>query len=515
MQVDVVDANGHDYVEIGGLKWATMNIGASQPSDYGLHFQWGDTQGYTADQLGSGEGQKYFGMADYKYGDGTSSGAAGKTKYNSTDDLTTLEASDDAAVANWGGSWRMPTTEEYAALGAAVNFAWTADYQGSGVAGLVCTDKTDSSKVLFFPATGYYINGSVHDVGSRGYYWSSSVYSSDTRYACYLLCSSSGFVNWQNYDNRVFGSAVRPILDTSKGPKYATKAELTSTESTLNTADTTINTRITNLTGQEGSTYTARSTEDASFIKNATNIQDALNKLDDASIALTTLLTWQEIIYVPTPNLFYRVCPVNDIATPVVVDENGEVCYVDHGGNFSVLLYNVATGIITEDSTDAVLTACEAFTGGSFELEFSTDASGNTVYTNGDYHIAVNNSGIIVEGKVSVFNSPDVIAVDGAVQVFANENCTEYATGSEQAMYVRLNRAFGENANKTWGDGSVRNSLSIITPTTQVPSDPYAIGLYIDWGSNEFDQPFVAGQVVRCDTRDGEISNPVIIFRDE
>ena len=118
--------NGHEYVEIGGLKWATMNIGASQPSDYGLYFAWGETQGYTAEQVGSGEGQKYFGWADYKYGNGTSSPdptemAKYMTKYNSTDGLTTLEAVDDAAVANWGGSWRMPTTADFQALRAAVN----------------------------------------------------------------------------------------------------------------------------------------------------------------------------------------------------------------------------------------------------------------------------------------------------------------------------------------------------------------------------------------------------------
>ena len=52
---------GHDYVEIGGLKWATMNVGANNITDAGLYFQWGDTQGYTAAQVGSGEGQKYFG----------------------------------------------------------------------------------------------------------------------------------------------------------------------------------------------------------------------------------------------------------------------------------------------------------------------------------------------------------------------------------------------------------------------------------------------------------------------
>ena len=61
--------NGHAYVEIGGLKWATMNVGATSETDYGLYFQWGDTQGYTASQVGSGEGQKAFYWTDYKYSD--------------------------------------------------------------------------------------------------------------------------------------------------------------------------------------------------------------------------------------------------------------------------------------------------------------------------------------------------------------------------------------------------------------------------------------------------------------
>ena len=52
---------GHEYVEIAGIKWATCNIGANSITDYGLYFQWGDTQGYTADQVGSGEGKKFFG----------------------------------------------------------------------------------------------------------------------------------------------------------------------------------------------------------------------------------------------------------------------------------------------------------------------------------------------------------------------------------------------------------------------------------------------------------------------
>ena len=201
--------NGHEYVEIGGLKWATMNIGASQPSDYGLYFAWGETQGYTAEQVGSGEGQRYFDDIDYKYGNGTSSpGAAGMTKYNATDGLTILEAVDDAAVVNWGGSWRMPTTDEFQALGAAVNTTRT---KVNNVDGILCTDKTDSSKTLFFPAAGGCNNGSVKSVGSTGYCWSSSLRTSGKQNACYLLFRSSN-ANWNNYGYRYYGRVVRPVI---------------------------------------------------------------------------------------------------------------------------------------------------------------------------------------------------------------------------------------------------------------------------------------------------------------
>ena len=197
---------GHDYVEIGGLKWATMNIGASQPSDYGLYFQWGDTQGYTASQVGSGEGQKYFDENDcIYYNDGS------YTKYNETDGKTILEASDDAVTAAWGGQWRMPTTEEYVALGNAVNTAWTADYQGSGVAGLVCTDKNDTSNVLFFPAAGNCSNGNVSNVGGYGIYWSSFVNSSFVQ-AAHSLYLDSSYLDWQSGSYRYNGFPVRGVV---------------------------------------------------------------------------------------------------------------------------------------------------------------------------------------------------------------------------------------------------------------------------------------------------------------
>lgn len=150
-----------------------MNVGASSITDTGLYFQWGDAQGYTAEQIGTGEGKKAFTWADYKF----SSDAQGSsmTKYNSTDGKTVLDLEDDAARANWGGSWRMPTAEEMQAFGNAVNAVWTDDYNNTGVAGLVCTDKTDNTKAVFFPAVGVCDNGSVIDVGNYSSYWCSSL----------------------------------------------------------------------------------------------------------------------------------------------------------------------------------------------------------------------------------------------------------------------------------------------------------------------------------------------------
>ena len=208
---------GHDYVEIGGLKWATMNVGANSITDAGLYFQWGDISGYTASQVGSGEGQKYFDWADYKYCSGAGTSSSAMTKYQGTgegkDGKTALEASDDAAVANWGGSWRMPTRDEYVALGNAVDAAWTDDYQGSGVAGLICTDKTDSSKVLFFPACGYCYGGRVYRVDDSGVYWSNSLNSGNVQYAHNLDFYDGHVDYWWNNNDRILGFPVRGVAN--------------------------------------------------------------------------------------------------------------------------------------------------------------------------------------------------------------------------------------------------------------------------------------------------------------
>ena len=206
--------NEHEYIEIGGMKWATMNVGANSITDYGKYFSWGDTAGYYSGSVGSKTTalKNPFSWTDYSLGNGTSSpGASGMTKYNSGDTKTVLDLSDDAARANWGGSWRMPTTEEFVALGNAVTTAWTSDYNSTGVAGIVCTAKDGSGAQLFFPAAGYCYGGSVDFVGSYGHYWSSSLSSSGLQYA-YFLGFSNGNVYWQDDSSRYGGFPVRGVV---------------------------------------------------------------------------------------------------------------------------------------------------------------------------------------------------------------------------------------------------------------------------------------------------------------
>lgn len=207
--------NGHPYVEIGGLKWATMNIGATTETDTGLYFQWGDTQGYTAEQMGTGEGQKPFQWGDYKYGDGTNDHTPGDgilTKYNMDfDHKSVLDPEDDAAIANWGGLWRMPSVEDFYTLSEAVNAVWTTNYKNSGINGLLCTDKNDSSKTIFFPASGNLNWNRKLNVGTSGYCWSTDRNGYQTGLQSYVLQFSAESITWGLSVWRYIGFPIRPV----------------------------------------------------------------------------------------------------------------------------------------------------------------------------------------------------------------------------------------------------------------------------------------------------------------
>ena len=192
--------NGYEWVDLGlpsGLKWATCNVGATSPEGYGDYFAWGETSP-----------KSNYAWSTYKYCNGSKTTL---TKYNTdsdygtVDNKTTLELSDDAARVNWGGKWRMPTRAEQDELRNNCTWTWTTQ---NGINGCKVTSKTNGN-CIFLPAAGYRGGTSVYDVGSRGYYWSSSLGEYYPNNAYYLYFGS-GDVDWGgNY--RHYGRTVRAV----------------------------------------------------------------------------------------------------------------------------------------------------------------------------------------------------------------------------------------------------------------------------------------------------------------
>ena len=196
------DNNGHDYVDLGlpsGTLWATMNVGASKASDAGLYFQWGDTVGYTAAQVGKDK-QFASDWSDYKWGK-----FPNYTKYTTTG--APLDLEDDAAHVHMGGDWHIPTPSQINELINETTSDWTTQ---DGVNGRLFTSKTDPSKSIFFPAAGYAWDGSVQDSGDYGSVWSSML---DTDYVDggQHLYFYSGNVNLYYY-SRCGGLSVRGVV---------------------------------------------------------------------------------------------------------------------------------------------------------------------------------------------------------------------------------------------------------------------------------------------------------------
>lgn len=175
----------YEYIDLGlSVKWATCNIGATKLEEYGWYFQWGDTQGWRQDQIGT---EKQFTWATYKWCNGTQNTLTKyctDADYGIVDNKTTLDLEDDSARANMGGKWRMPSQTEYQELINACNYQWQINYNSSGVNGMLFTLKTDTTKKLFFPATGYYYYSNGTLLNNIGYIWINELYTAlnDTEY---------------------------------------------------------------------------------------------------------------------------------------------------------------------------------------------------------------------------------------------------------------------------------------------------------------------------------------------
>ena len=175
--------NAHKYVDLGlSVKWATCNVGANTPEEYGNYFAWGET---------------------------TTKSSYSNTNYKYSSNPSTLPLSADVAHVNWGGNWRMPTKAEQDELRNSSNCTWTWTTQ-NGVKGYKVTSKKNGNSI-FLPAAGYCKSGSLSGAGYYSLFWSSSRYTSGGYYA-YDLYFSSSDVDWSS-NERYYGLPVRAVCE--------------------------------------------------------------------------------------------------------------------------------------------------------------------------------------------------------------------------------------------------------------------------------------------------------------
>lgn len=184
----------HEWVDLGlpsGTLWATCNIGAESPEDYGDYFAWGEV-----------EPKSTYVESTYNYSYYNNS-SVGKTELN-------LE--DDAAYMNWGEGWRMPSINQLYELynGNNTNNQWTTL---NGKKGLLISSKSNGAS-LFLPAAGQHYDGSLQDVGLWGVYLSRSL-STSNYFAMYTMDFSSDSSH-QGHHYRFSGHSIRPVRVSSQ-----------------------------------------------------------------------------------------------------------------------------------------------------------------------------------------------------------------------------------------------------------------------------------------------------------
>ena len=198
---DVEEIDGHECVDLGlSVKWATCNVGAYSPEEYGGYYAWGET-----------EEKSDYDWDTYKWCKGTDDTM---TKYcthsgdGTFDNRRTLTSSDDVATVKWGSKWRMPTKEEMKEL--VEDCTWTCTTQNE-VNGMKVTGPNGNS--IFLPAAGLRYGTDLYYRGSTGYYWSATL-DEGLSYRAYSLLFYSGLISCDGYwYDRSYGRSVRPVTE--------------------------------------------------------------------------------------------------------------------------------------------------------------------------------------------------------------------------------------------------------------------------------------------------------------
>lgn len=213
-----------EKVDLGlpsGIKWASFNLGASKPDEYGDYYAWGETEpyyekGYAQSNSPTWKSDKSSGYiwSSYKWCNG-SYGFMTKYCTNSSsgtvDNKTTLEMEDDAANVKLGGNWRIPTNDEFIELKNNCTWEWTSI---NGVSGYKVTSKKAgyTDKWIFIPAAGWRSSSSLSYDGEYGVYWTSSLYTV-TPDRSYEICFYSSYIYSEHYDDRCYGRTIRPVCE--------------------------------------------------------------------------------------------------------------------------------------------------------------------------------------------------------------------------------------------------------------------------------------------------------------
>lgn len=200
----LTEGGSHEYVDLGlpsGTLWATYNVGAYTPEDYGDYFAWGEVEPKDSYDYSTLFDSVDGSMINFK-----------KYYNNNSGGKTELDLEDDAAYMNWGEGWRMPSMEQIKELSNS-NYVKTEWVTQNGKNGRLITSKSNGAS-LFLPAAGNRYGGSLRSAGSTGYYFSRSLSASDSFYAKDLVFTSTNVGCYQDY--RCFGFPVRPVRMSSQ-----------------------------------------------------------------------------------------------------------------------------------------------------------------------------------------------------------------------------------------------------------------------------------------------------------
>lgn len=203
---------GYDYVDLGlpsGTKWATCNVGATKSTEFGGYFAWGETKPKEIYNWSTYKLRANIELSDLEIPQDFTKYSIDR-KDGTVDNKTVLDAEDDAATANWGSAWRMPTKEEADELLKGCTWKQVPDFKGSGVCGLIGVSIVNGN-IIFVPSAGGLVGSEIDDAGYDGGFWLVSLCSDRNNPRSAYDFHFMGSEAECSTDDRYYGKSVRAV----------------------------------------------------------------------------------------------------------------------------------------------------------------------------------------------------------------------------------------------------------------------------------------------------------------